>query len=144
MNMILNSLALSVLEGKGGKFQLKPEFQELKLTGPQFTAMHPEQRAAHWRQLALEPPEEAVPEGLAEIRLKIPNVSSAEVHDLRTRTAVRSHYIHARHSCMVGQYPYFWSGLIKADNDVRDRLSGAQINHANQQLAFFVDREPLM
>ncbi len=81
-NTVLNSLALSVLEGKGGKFQLKPDFHYLKLTGLQFTAMEPQQRVEHWRKVALDPPEEAVPEGFTEIRLKIPNVSTTEVHDL--------------------------------------------------------------
>ncbi len=57
--------------------------------------------------------------------------------------AMRLHYIHACYSCIISRYPYFWSGLLKADNAVRRRLSGDQINHANQQLAFFIDRDPL-
>ncbi len=75
-NTVLNGLALSVLEGKGGKFQLKPEFQKLKLTSLQFTAMTPSQRAEHWRKLALDPPEESAPEGFVEIQLKIPGMFS--------------------------------------------------------------------
>ncbi len=83
-NTVLNGLALSVLEGKGGKFQLKPEYHQLKLTNLQFTAMSPTQRAEHWRKLALDPPEESAPEGFVEIQLRIPGASSTEVSDLLT------------------------------------------------------------
>ncbi len=44
--------------------------------------MSPEQRAEHWRKLALEPPGEPTLEGLTEIQLKIPNASPGEVADL--------------------------------------------------------------
>ncbi len=55
-------------------------------------------------------------------------------------TRLFAHMYRCQSNCVTSAWD---SLLIKADNAVRSRLSGDQINNANTQLAFFVDRDAL-